>query len=112
MTPRTSVLLLAVVLFATPAHAYQILHIPPDNLNLIICGNGNVFPWVTAGPDGDAIMHGMAAGLCQGTVIPNVDFDVRNVDVKRLLREQKPKKFKEEAYEATPRGARPSLSIR
>lgn len=103
MTPRTSVLLLATVLFSTPAHAYQILHISPDNLNLIICGNGNVFPWVTAGPDGDAIMHGMAAGLCQGTIIPNVDFDVRNVDVKRLLREQKPAKFKEEAGELTPR---------
>ena len=51
----------------------------------------------------------MAAGLCQGTVIPNVHFDVRNVDVKRLLREQKPAKFEEEAYEAR---TRPSPSIR
>jgi hypothetical protein len=91
------------VLFATPAHAYQILPIPPGDLSLIVCGNGNVFPWV--GPNGDA----MAAGLCQGTVIPNVHFDLRNVDVKRLLREQKPAKFEEEAYEAR---TRPSPSIR
>jgi len=112
VTPRTSVLLLAVVLFATPAQAYQILPIPPGNLSLIICGNGNVFPWVSSGPNGDAVMHGTAIGLCQGTVIPNVDFDVRNVDVKRLLREQKPLKFEEEAYEALPRGTRPSPSIR
>ena len=89
-------LLLAATLFSTQAQAYQILHIPPDNLNLILCGNGNVFPWLTNGPDAQNMMHAAAVGLCQGTIIPNVDLDVRNLDVKRLLREQRPKKFTEE----------------
>lgn len=106
MTPRASVLLLGMVLFATPAQAYQILPIPPGNLSLIICGNGNVFPW--DGPNADTV----AVGICQGTVIPNVHFDVRNVDVKRLLREHRPAKFEEEAYKAPHRGTGPSLSIR
>jgi len=94
------------VLFATPAQAYQILSIPPGSLSLIVCGNGNVFPW--DGPNADAI----AVGLCQGTVIPNVVFDIRKVDVKRLLREHKPAKFEEDAEKAPHQGTGPSLSSR
>ena len=87
--------LTAAALAPTPAQAYYILHIPPDNLNLIMCGNGNVFPWIADGPDAQNIMHGIAIGLCQGTIIPNVDFDAGTVDVPRLMREQKPRQVKE-----------------
>ena len=94
-----SLLLLAAMLFCTPAQAYHILHIPPDNLNLIFCGNGNVFPWLTNGPDAENMMHAAAIGFCQGTIIPsadNADVDISKIDVKRLRREQRPKEFSEE----------------
>ena len=52
MKLKTSVLLLAALLFSTPACAYQLLSIPPNGLYLIICSNGETYPWQTAGPNG------------------------------------------------------------
>jgi hypothetical protein len=101
MKLNTSVLLLASLLVSTPASAYQLLSIPPNGLYLIICGNGNTFPWQTVGPDGVTVMNAVAVGLCQGTIVSNSHFDVRRVNVKRLLAEQKPRTFSERAVENT-----------
>ncbi len=97
MKLKKSVLLLASFLFSTPAGAYQLVGIPPNGLYLIVCGNGHIFPWQTGGPDGTAVMNGVAIGLCQGTLVTNSHFDPRSVDVKKLLMEQKPRKFSERA---------------
>jgi hypothetical protein len=94
-----SALLLASLLVSTPAGAYQLLSIPPNGLYLIICGNGNTFPWQTVGPDGVTVMNAVAIGLCQGTIVSNSHFDVRRLNVKRLLAEQKPRTFSEKAVE-------------
>jgi hypothetical protein len=99
MTFKKSILLLASILFSTPACAYQLVSIPPNGLYLIVCGNGHVFPWQTGGPDGTAVMNGVAIGLCQGTLVTNSHFNPRNVDVKKLLREQKPRKLSERTVE-------------
>ena len=101
MKLKTSVLLLASLLVSTPASAYQLLSIPPNGLYLIICGNGNTFPWQTVGPDGVTVMNAVAVGLCQGTIVSNSHFDVRRINVKRLLAEQKPRTFSERAIENT-----------
>ena len=98
MKLKTGVLLLlASLLFATPACAYQLVSIPPNGLYLIVCGNGDVFPWQTAGPNGVDVMNGVAIGLCRGTLVTNSHFHVNRADVRKLLLEQKPRTFSERA---------------
>ncbi len=44
-------------------------------------------------------MNGVAIGLCRGTLVTNSRFNPRSVDVKRLLMEQKPRKFGEKTVQ-------------
>ena len=114
MTLKTGILLLAALLFATPACAYQLVSIPPNGLYLIVCGNGDVFPWQTAGPNGVDVMNGVAIGLCRGTLVTNTHFHVNRADVRRLLKEQRPRTFSERAdaigRDASPAGGHRSRS--
>jgi len=92
--------LAAAIVGTTPVQAFQLAHIPPNSMYIILCSNGWSFPWDAAGPNGYAIMLGIATGLCQGTIIlrpnsPNARFDISKIDGKKLLSEQNPQTFKE-----------------
>ena len=95
MRLKNGVLLLVAILLSTPAGAYQLISVPPNGLYIIVCGNGDTFPWQTSGPNGIDIMNGVAVGLCRGTLVTNTRFNPRSVDLKKLLAEQKPRTFSE-----------------